>query len=83
MKGYKLLFAALVASTLSPLAEANVAHAAHDVKVTTVHIARKIGEGARDAAHGTAHAASAATHGFASKVREGYHATKRAVHRVT
>lgn len=83
MKGHKLLFAALLASMLSPLAEANVAHAAHDVKVTTVHVTRKIGEGARDAAHGTARATKAAAHAIASKTREGYHATRRAVHRET
>lgn len=79
----KLLTAALFALMLSPLAEADVPQAAHDVKETTVHIAKKTGEVAKDAAHATAHAAKAVAHGVASTAREGYDATKQAVHRAT
>jgi hypothetical protein len=83
VKFQKLLPVALFSLMLSPLAEADVPQVAHDVKETTVHIARKTGEVAKDAAHATAHAAKSVAHGVASTAREGYYATKQAVHRST
>jgi hypothetical protein len=66
---------------LSPLASADVSHAAHHVKEATVRAVKKTGEVARDAAHGTAHAAKTVAHGVAAKTREGYHATRQALHK--
>jgi hypothetical protein len=78
-----LFLVAMLSLMLSPLAEADVPQAAHNVKETTVHIARKTGDVAKDAAHATAHAAKTVAHGVASTAREGYYATKQAVHRAT
>ncbi|MDN0074424.1 hypothetical protein QU481_05885 [Crenobacter sp. SG2303] len=46
-----------------------------------MHAAKKTGEVAQEAAHGTTHAAKAVGHGVVSKAREGYQAAKRAVHK--
>ncbi|VVD71138.1 hypothetical protein PTE30175_00573 [Pandoraea terrae] len=75
------LLAAFVCLMLTPLAEAGVKHAAHEVKDATVHAAKKTGGAARDAAHATGHAIKDVAHNIADKSREGYHATKRAVHK--
>jgi hypothetical protein len=83
VKFHPFLPVALFSLAFSTLAEADVPQAAHDVKVTTVHIAKKTGEAAKDAAHATAHAAKSVAHGVASTAREGYYATKQAVHRAT
>jgi hypothetical protein len=83
VKFHQLLPIAVFSLMLSPMAEADVPQAAHDVKETTVHIAKKTGEVAKDAAHATAHAAKSVAHGVASTAREGYYATKQAVHRAT
>jgi len=82
VKNHKLLLAIAFAALLSPLANADVAGAAHSVKETTVHAAKKTGEVAREAAHGTAHAAKTVAHGVANTARNGYRATKQAVHKV-
>jgi hypothetical protein len=83
VKFQTLLLAASLSLTLSPLAEADVPQAAHEVKETTVHMARKTGEAAKDAGHATAHAAKVVAHGVANTAREGYYATRRAVHHST
>ncbi|MDF3835440.1 hypothetical protein P3W85_21130 [Cupriavidus basilensis] len=81
MQNQKRILAALFALTLCPLARADVHEAAHDVKEATVHAAKRTGELARDAGHGIGQAAKAVAHDVASKAREGYYATKRAVHK--
>lgn len=81
VKKHRLLLAALCASMLSPLASADVSHAAHHMKDATVRGVKKTGEVAREAAHGTAHAARTVAHDIAAKTREGYHAARRAVHK--
>ncbi len=68
---------------LSPLTQADVPQVAHDVKDTTVQAVHKTGEVARNVGHATAHAAKAVGHGVASATREGYDATKHAVHKAT
>jgi hypothetical protein len=81
VKSRKFLLAALILAVLSPMAEADLAETTHDVKQATVNAARKTGQAAREAGHATARAAKTVGHDVANTARNGYQATKRAVHK--
>jgi len=57
VKKHKSALALFIGLMLSAAAQADVKQAADDVKDTAVHIGRKTGEVASEAAHATAHAA--------------------------
>jgi hypothetical protein len=78
MKTRKLLMLALVLATFHPAAHADV----HGFKENAKEAGRKIGHGAREAAHATADASKKVGHAVANTARHGYRATKDAFHHV-
>jgi len=66
-KARRLLLAALIPAVLSPAVHADVKETAHEAKVNVKAAGKKMGEDAREAAHGigrTAKAFSITSHGI-------------------
>ena len=77
----RLLLAALIPAVLSPAVHADVKETALEAKVNVKAAGKKMGEDAREAAHGIGRTAKAAGHAVASGARSGYYATKHAIRR--
>lgn len=82
MKTQKLLFVGLVLAVFHCAAHADLREATHHFKEDAKEGGRKIGHGAREAAHATADASKKAAHAVADTARNGYRATKNAIHHV-
>lgn len=83
MRTPRLLFAALLFLAVSSAAHADLHQASHRFKEDAKGAAMGIGHGARDAAHAVAHASKKVGHAVANSARNGYRATKAAIHKHT
>lgn len=79
MKNRKVLLAGLTLMLLSPLANADLAKAGHEVKESAVEAAKKTAQVGREIGHATAETAKAVGHAVADGARKGYHATRDAL----
>lgn len=79
MKNRSVLFAGLIFMLVSPLANADLAKAGHEVKESAVDAAKKTAQVGREIGHATAETARNVGHAVADGARKGYHATKQAV----
>lgn len=83
MKNRSVSFAGLIFMLLSPLANADLAKAGHEVKETAVDVAKKTAQVGREIGHATADTAKSVGHAVADGARKGYQATREAVSNAT
>ncbi|MGE5469923.1 MAG: hypothetical protein ACM3X0_03890 [Bacteroidota bacterium] len=83
MKNLNILIAGFLLMLLSPLANADLAKAGHEIKETAVDVAHKTAQVGRKVGHATAETAKSVGHTVADGARKGYHATKEVVSNTT
>lgn len=79
MKNRNVLVAGVILMLLSPLANADLEKAGHEIKETAVDVAKKTAEVGREIGHATVETAKSVGHAVADGARKGYQATRQAV----
>lgn len=79
MKNRSVVFAGLVSLLVSPLANADLAKAGHEIKETAVDVAHKAAQVGQEIGHATAETAKSVGHAVTENARKGYQAVRGAV----